>query len=229
VSRGRTVAIDAVIFDMDGVLVDSEPTWGEVRRRFAHDHGGRWPDGAAEAMQGMATAEWARYMHDDLGVGLPPDQIAAQVIGLMADTYGERPPLLPGAVDAVRRLAARWPLGLASSSPTRLIAHVLDAAGLADAFRVTLSTEEVGPGKPAPDVYLTVAERLGVAPPRCAAIEDSTNGLRAALAAGMRVIAVPTASYPPDPEVLGRAAAVLPSLDALLPDVVDPDEPAALP
>lgn len=216
------VAIEAVIFDMDGVLVDSEPTWGEVRRRFAQDHGGRWPDGTAEAMQGMATAEWARYMHDELGVGVPPEGIAAQVVDLMAGTYGDDPPLLAGAADAVGRLAARWPLGLASSSPTRLVAHVLDAAGLADSFQVTLSTEEVGPGKPAPDVYLAVAGRLGVAPPRCAAVEDSTNGLRSALAAGMRVIAVPTASYPPDPDVLVRAAAVLPNLDALTPDVVDP-------
>lgn len=222
-SRGGIVAIDAVIFDMDGVLVDSEPAWGEVRRRFAQDHGGRWPDGAAEAMQGMATAEWAAYMHDGLGVALPPGEIAARVIDLMADTYGDDPPLLAGAVDAVARLAARWPLGLASSSPTRLIAHVLDAAGLAGSFRVTLSTEEVGPGKPAPDVYLNVARRLGLVPWRCAAIEDSTNGLRSALAAGMRVVAVPTASYPPDPDVLARAAAVIPDLDALTPDVIDPE------
>lgn len=216
------MTIDAVIFDMDGVLVDSEPTWGEVRRRFALDHGGRWPDGATEALQGMATPEWARYMHDELGVDLPADEVASQVIDLMADTYGEGPPLLDGAVDAVARLAERWPLGLASSSPTRLITHVLDAAGLAGSFRVTLSTEEVGPGKPAPDVYLRVAERLGMAPQRCAAVEDSTNGLRSALAAGMRVIAVPTASFPPDPDVLARAAAVLPDLDALTPAVIAP-------
>jgi HAD superfamily hydrolase (TIGR01509 family) len=215
------VTIDAVIFDLDGVLVDSEPAWSEVRRRFVLDEGGRWPEGAAEAMQGMATREWAAYLHDQLGVDQSPEDIAEHVIDAMAAGYAEAPPLLPGAVEAVRRMGARWPLGLASSSPARLIARVLAAAGIEGEFAVTLSTEEVGPGKPAPDVYLTVAERMGVAPDRCAAVEDSTNGLRAALAAGMRVIAVPTASYPPDPADLARAHAVLDSLDELTLAVVD--------
>ena len=217
------MAIDAVIFDMDGVLIDSEPTWTEVRRRFVRDEGGRWPEGAAEAMQGMATAEWAAYLHEELGVGLPAHEVATRVIDAMAAALGSSPPLMPGAVSAVRRVAERWPLGLASSSPARLIAHVLDAAGLAGAFQVTLSTEEVGRGKPAPDAYLTVAGRLGVDPARCAAVEDSTNGLRAALAAGMRTIAVPTESYPPDPDVLAQAPAVLASLDDLTIAVVDPE------
>jgi HAD superfamily hydrolase (TIGR01509 family) len=217
--------VDAVIFDLDGVLVDSEPSWSEVRRRFVLAEGGRWPEGAAESMQGMATLEWSAYLHDELGVRLPPEEIAEHVIDAMADGYAEAPPLLPGAVAAVRRMGERWPLGLASSSPARLIARVLAAAGIDGEFAVTLSTEEVGPGKPAPDVYLTVAERMGVAPERCVAIEDSTNGLRAARAAGMRVIAVPTASYPPDPAVLAHADAVLRSLDELTPTVVDGDEP----
>ena len=222
------MAIDAVIFDMDGVLIDSEPTWTEVRRRFVLAERGRWPDGAAEAMQGMATAEWAGYLHDELGVALPADDIAVRVIDAMASALGSSPPLMPGAVAAVRRLAERWPLGLASSSPARLIAHVLDVAGLAGAFKVTLSTEEIGRGKPAPDVYLAVAGGLGVDPVRCAAVEDSTNGLRAALAAGMRTIAVPTESYPPDPGVLAQAAAVLASLDDLTPEVVEPDPDSTL-
>lgn len=219
--------IDAVIFDLDGVLVDSEPVWHEVRREFVLGRGGRYPQGAAEAMQGMATAEWARYLHDELGVPEPPDEIARHVIGAMAARYDDGLPLLPGAVDVVCRLVDRWPLGLASSSPSALIAHVLRAAGLAELFAVTLSTEDAGRGKPAPDVYLEVAERMGVAPERCAAVEDSTNGLRAAQAAGLRVIAVPTASYPPDPDELARAAAVLGSLDELTPEVVDPDLTAA--
>ena len=219
------MAIDAVVFDLDGVLVDSEPTWHEVRERFVLGHGGRYPEGSAEAMQGMATMEWARYLVDELGVGLPPERVATLVVDEMADAYTRALPLLPGAVAAVRRVAGRWPLAVASSSPARLIAAVLEAAGIAGVFATTLSTEDVGAGKPAPDVYLTVAGRLGVAPGRCAAVEDSTNGLRAALAAGMRVIAVPTASYPPAPDVLAQADAVLASLDDLTPAVVDPAAP----
>lgn len=221
--RGKhgPVAIAAVVFDLDGVLIDSEPAWSEVRRRFVLAEGGRWPEGAAERMQGMATMEWAAFLQG-LGTALPAPEVAERVIAEMAERYGEAPPLLPGAVDAVRRLARRWPLGLASSSPTRLIERVLEGAGLEGSFAVTLSTEEVGAGKPAPDVYLTVAQRLGTPPGRCAAVEDSTNGLRAARAAGMRVIAVPTASFPPDPAELAHADAVIESLHDLTPTVVDP-------
>jgi HAD superfamily hydrolase (TIGR01509 family) len=214
--------IDAVAFDLDGVLVDSEPTWTAVRREFVLAHRGTWPDGADRRMMGMATREWSQYLHDDLGVSVPPADIADQVVADMAARLAGRPPLLPGAAEAVRRLARRWPLGLASSSPTRLIVGTLEAAGLRGCFRVTLSTEEVGAGKPAPDVYVEVARRLGVSPERCAAVEDSTNGLRAARAAGMRVIAVPTRSYPPGADELARADAVLTSLDELTDTVVDP-------
>ncbi|HEY8546401.1 MAG TPA: HAD family phosphatase [Acidimicrobiales bacterium] len=215
-------AIDAVVFDLDGVLIDSEPTWNDVRRRFVEAHGGRWVDGADRRMMGMATHEWSAYLHDELGVALPAPEIAEQVIQAMADRHARELPLLPGAVEAVRRVAARWPVGLASSSPARLIAATLAAADLTSSFAVALSTEEVGAGKPAPDVYLEVARRLGVAPERCAAVEDSTNGLRAARAAGMRVVAVPTESYPPDPDELARADVVLGSLDELTEAVVDP-------
>jgi HAD superfamily hydrolase (TIGR01509 family) len=225
VSTGRTVtvvAIDAVAFDLDGVLIDSEPAWTAVRRDLVLAHGGRWPDGADRRMMGMATLEWARYLHDDLGVALPVPEIADRVVAEMAARYAEVPPLLPGAVEAVGRVARRWQLGLASSSPPRLIERTLAAAGLRDLFSVTLSTEEVGAGKPAPDVYLEVARRLGIPPERWAAVEDSTNGLRAARAAGMRVVAVPTRSYPPDDAELARADAVIASLDELTDRVVDP-------
>jgi len=214
--------IEAVAFDLDGVLVDSEPTWTAVRREFVLANGGRWPDGADRHMMGMATMEWARYLHDDLGVTLPAAVIADQVVAEMAARVAGRPPLLPGAVEAVRRVARRWPLGLASSSPSRLIERTLEGAGLLGCFQVTLSTEDVGAGKPAPDVYLEVARRLGIPPERWAAVEDSTNGLRAARAAGMRVVAVPTHSYPPDPDELTRADAVIPSLDELTGSVIDP-------
>lgn len=216
------MVIDAVAFDLDGVLVDSEPTWTDVRRRLVLAHGGRWPDGADRRMMGMATMEWAQYLHDDLGVALPVAEIADRVVDEMAARHADLPPLLPGAVDAVRRVARRWPLGLASSSPTRLIERMLDASGLAASFSVAISTEEVSAGKPAPDVYLEVARRLGTAPGRMAAVEDSTNGLRAARAAGMRVVAVPTRTYPPDPAELARADAVIPSLHDLTDGVVDP-------
>jgi HAD superfamily hydrolase (TIGR01509 family) len=216
------MAIDAVIFDLDGVLVDSEPLWEDVRRRFAVGHGGRWDANAQRTMMGMSSAEWARFMRNELGVAVDEPDIVAGVVEDMAARYRADVPLLSGAVDAVGRLAARWPLGLASSSNRPLIDIVLAAAGLDVYFAATVSSEEVPHGKPAPDVYLEVSRRLGVHPSECAAIEDSTNGLLAAQAAGMRVVAVPRADFPPRPEALACADAVIPSLGALAIDVVDP-------
>lgn len=199
---------NAVIFDLDGVLVDSEPVWEQVRRAYVAELGGRWLPDTQSRLMGMSTQEWAAYLSEDLRVGLSPHKVAEQVIDRMAGRYAERLPLLPGAVEAVRRLAAHWPLGLASSSPRRLIDTVIAGSGLADAFQVTRSTEEGGRGKPAPDVYLWVAERLGTDPARTVAVEDSSNGLRAAAAAGMRVIAVPRPHYPPAEDALAGAAYV---------------------
>jgi HAD superfamily hydrolase (TIGR01509 family) len=169
---------------------------------------------------GMSTPEWARYLSEDLGAGLPPDEVAATVIDRMAARYREHLPLLPGAVEAVQRFAARWPLGLASSAPAMLIGTVLEAAGLSSYFQVTMSTEQVPHGKPAPDIYLAVTARLGVESARCAAVEDSSNGLRSAAAAGLRVIAIPHPRYPPDPDALALASLVLPSLAELTPAAV---------
>jgi HAD superfamily hydrolase (TIGR01509 family) len=212
--------IEAVVFDLDGVLIDSEPVWEQVRREVVAEHGGHWAADAQQRLMGMSTGEWARYLSEDLGVGLPPDRIAALVIERTAARYAEHLPLMPGAVEAVRSLAARWPLGLASSSPPSLIDTVLDAAGLRGCFAATLSTEQVAHGKPAPDIYLAVCERLGRQPQACAAVEDSTNGLRSAAAAGLRVIAIPHPRYPPDPGALSAAALVLTSLGELTPDGV---------
>jgi HAD superfamily hydrolase (TIGR01509 family) len=212
--------IEAVVFDLDGVLIDSEPVWEQVRRQVVAEHGGHWPPDAQQRLMGMSTGEWARYLSEDLGVGLPPDTVAELVIERMAARYSERLPLMPGAVDAVRRMATRWPLGLASSSPPSLIGAVLDAASLRDLFAAALSTEQVARGKPAPDIYLAVAERLGCPPQRCAAVEDSSNGLRSAAAAGLHVIAIPHPRYPPDPDALEAAALVLPGLAALTPEAV---------
>ncbi|HKH40283.1 MAG TPA: HAD family phosphatase [Solirubrobacterales bacterium] len=210
----------AVVFDLDGVLVDSESVWDEVRKRFTEENGGHWHEGAQRDMMGMSSVEWSRYVRHRLGVQMEPERISAKVSDRVAELYRERLPLLPGAVEAVRALAAKWPLGLASSSNRHVIDLVLEEAGIADAFRATVSSEEVGAGKPAPDVYLAAAERLHVEPSACVAIEDSTNGIRSAHAAGMAVIAVPNRDFPPDPEALELADASLDSLTELSPDLV---------
>jgi HAD superfamily hydrolase (TIGR01509 family) len=212
--------IEAVVFDLDGVLVDSEPVWEQVRREVVAEHGGRWAADSQQRLMGMSTAEWASYLSRDLHVSLSPEQVAALVIGQMRASYRKSLPLMPGAVQAVRRLAAQWPLGLATSSPPALIDEVLDGADLRGSFAVTLSTEAVARGKPAPDIYLAVADRLGHAPQRCAAVEDSSNGLFSAAAAGLYVIAVPHPRYPPDASALRAASVVLTDLHELTPHVI---------
>lgn len=211
----------AVIFDLDGVLLDSERVWEEVRRGYVSRHGGHWQPDSQQRLMGMSTSEWAAYLSHDLGVKRPPETVAAEVIEEMGRRYAEHLPLLPGAVAAVRRLAGRWPLGLASSSPPRLIELALDRAGIADAFQVVISTEQVPRGKPAPDVYLEAAARLGVPPAACVAVEDSSNGVRSAAAAGMAVIAVPAARYPLDPDAKAAASLILSSLDDLTAGAVE--------
>ncbi|MFI7646639.1 HAD family hydrolase [Micromonospora sp. NPDC049460] len=212
---------DAVIFDLDGVIVDSEPVWEEVRRAYVAAHGGTWQADTQRRLMGMSTGEWARYLSGELGVDRSAEQVATEVVEEMTRRYAARVPLIDGADEVVRRLAGRWPLGLASSSPTRLIAAALAATGLSDVFGATLSTEETERGKPAPDVYLAVAGRLGVDPARCVAVEDSSNGVRSAAAAGMTVVAVPHGSYPLDPDAERLAAVVLGAVDELSPDTVD--------
>jgi len=212
--------IAAVVFDLDGVLIDSEPVWERVRRELVAERGGKWAADAQRKLMGMSTQEWARYLSEDLGVGLPPAEVASLVIDRMAASYREHLPLLPGAVQAVRRLAGRWPLGLASSAPAALIDTVLESSGLRPYFQVTMSTEQVPHGKPAPDIYLAVTSQMGYSAPECAAIEDSSNGLRSAAAAGLRVIAIPRPQYPPDPDALAASSLVLPSLADLTPDAV---------
>ena len=207
--------IEAVIFDLDGVLVDSEPVWEQVRRRYVAEHGGTWQPDTQSRLMGMSTGEWARYLSEELGVDRSAETVADEVVAEMVRRYDADLPLMPGAVDAVRRMAARWRLGLASSSPSRLIDRVLEDAGLTKVFEVTLSTEDVARGKPDPDVYLNVAQRLRLAPQVCAAVEDSSNGLRSAAAAGMAVIAVPHPVYPPRPEALALARLTIDDLAGL--------------
>jgi HAD superfamily hydrolase (TIGR01509 family) len=207
--------IEAVILDLDGVLIDSEQEWARVRREVANEHGGAWKEEATRAMMGMSSPEWSQYMHSEIGVELPPAEIVREVLRRLERRYREHLPLMPGAAEAVRTLASRWRLGLASSANREIIALVLEISGWASLFAATVSSEEVPRGKPAPDVYLEAARRLGVLAARCAAVEDSTNGLRSAAAAGMRVIAVPNRAFPPTADALALADAEADSLGAV--------------
>jgi HAD superfamily hydrolase (TIGR01509 family) len=212
--------IEAVVFDLDGVLLDTEELWNEVREGLARERNGHWSDSAQADMMGMSSTEWSRYMHEVVGLEEAPEEINREVVCRMLERYAERLPLIDGAVDAVRRLADEWPLGLASSSNRELIDGALDVSGLAQCFRATVSSEEVARGKPAPDVYLEAARRLGVPPDRCAAVEDSASGLRSAHTAGMRVVAIPNAAFPPPDDALALADVVLGSISELDRDAV---------
>jgi HAD superfamily hydrolase (TIGR01509 family) len=212
--------IEAVAFDLDGVLIDSEPVWDEIRQGLAAAAGLEWPVAATRAMQGMSTREWSTYLAETIGLPGSPTELAVEVIDAVAARYAAHLPLLPGAIDAVERMAAAWPVALASSAPRRLIDTVLAATGLGDAFMTTISTEQVSAGKPAPDVYLAAIERLGADAARSVAIEDSTNGLRSAAAAGLRVVAVPQASFPPAPDALALASAVAANLSEVTVELI---------
>jgi HAD superfamily hydrolase (TIGR01509 family) len=207
--------IEVVVFDLDGVIIDSEELWDEVREGFAHERGGRWSAQAQADMMGMSSTEWSRYLHEVVGLPEPPEEINREVVERMLGRYSEHLPLIDGAVDAVKRVAAHWPLGVASSSNRQLIDRVLEVAGLAPYFKATVSSEEVERGKPAPDVYLEAARRLGVEATRSAAIEDSASGIRSAHAAGMQVVAIPNRAFPPPAAVLALADVVLESIDEL--------------
>jgi HAD superfamily hydrolase (TIGR01509 family) len=211
----------AVIFDLDGVIVDSEGAWNDARRELTEESGGSWRADAQRAMMGMSSVEWSRYMHDELGVPLPPQEISDAVVERLERHYEEELPLIPGAREAVVALAERWPLGLASSANPSIIELVLDRADLRASFQATVSSEEVPRGKPAPDVYLEAARRLGVEAETCAAIEDSSNGLRSAAAARMAVIAIPNREFPPADDALALADVVLDSIGKLTPAVLD--------
>jgi HAD superfamily hydrolase (TIGR01509 family) len=204
------------------VLIDSEQVWDGVREELARERGGRWHDCAQRDMMGMSAPEWSVYMHDVIGLAESPAEIDAEVVRRMAGRYREGLPLIDGAVDAVRRVAGRWPLGLASSSNRPLIELVLETAELSALFRVVVSSEEVAHGKPAPDVYLEGARRLGIEPGHAAAVEDSHNGILSARAAGMRVIAIPNPHFPPRAEALAAADVVLGSISELGPAVIEP-------
>ena len=214
--------IEAVVFDLDGVLLDSEQLWDEAREQLARERGGRWHDGAQRDMMGMSSLEWSRYMHETIGLPEPPEEISREVVKQLTALYREKLPAIPGAKQAVERLAADCRLGLASSSNRELIDLALELLGVADLFEATVSSEEVARGKPAPDVYLEAARRLGTEPTRAAAVEDSQNGILAAKAAGMCVIAIPNGHFPPDEQALAQADVTLGSLAELTAEAVEP-------
>ena len=213
--------IRAVVFDLDGVLVDSERLWDQARRKVAIEHNGHWRADATAAMLGMSSVEWSEYMRGTLAVDLPPDQIVDLVVASLLERYRRGLPLIPGALEAVRRIGRRWPLALASSAGRPVIDTVLAVAGLQHEFQATVASEEVPRGKPAPDVYLEAARRLGQPPLACAAVEDSANGIRSAVAAGLRVMAIPNREYPPPASVLADAQIVIGSLADLTVDRVE--------
>jgi HAD superfamily hydrolase (TIGR01509 family) len=211
----------AIIFDLDGVLLDSEQRWNDAKEALVREAGGTWLQEAPTVMMGMSSPEWSAYLRDDLGVQRDLDAINDDVVRRMHESYEDGLPLLPGALETVRALAARWPLGLASSSNREIIDVFLERSGVGDLFEATVSSEQVARGKPAPDVYLETARRLDADPPACVAIEDSANGLRAAHAAGMPVIAAPNPHYPPGDDALALAAAVVDGVGAITPDLVE--------
>jgi HAD superfamily hydrolase (TIGR01509 family) len=212
---------EAVVFDLDGVLLQSEEVWDAVREHYVRERGGRYDEEVQRAMMGMSAPEWSRFLHEEAHVPDDPAEINSEVVRRMLAAYERELPLLPGAVAAVRRAATAFPLGLASSSNRAIFEEVLELAGIAECFRATVSSEEVPQGKPAPDVYFEAAARLGVAPERCTAVEDSHAGIRSAKGAEMRVVAIPNAAYPPDEEALGQADAVVRSLDELTVEVLN--------
>jgi HAD superfamily hydrolase (TIGR01509 family) len=212
--------LDAIVFDLDGVLVDSESVWDGARRAIVAEAGGSWSASATTDMMGMSAPEWSRYLRDELGVPLEPEEINERVVAKVLAEYRHEVPTLPGAIEAVRRLADRWPLGIASSANRPVIDTVLERTELTDCFAVTVSGDEVARGKPAPDVYLEAAKKLRVDPESAAAVEDSSNGLRAAAAAEMFVIAVPNREFPPAGDALALANLVVGSLDELTPEVI---------
>ena len=213
--------IRAVIFDLDGVLLDSEAAWRDAKREVVEEWDGVWKDEASRAMLGMSAPEWSVYMRDDLQVERDPGEIDAEVVRRLLDGYRERLPLLDGAREAVERLAARWPLGLASSSNLEVIDVVMESGGFAPSFKTWVSSEEVARGKPAPDVFLEAARRLGVEPEKTVGIEDSHNGILAARAARMTVIALPNHEFPPGDDALEQADLVLDDLERLTVEAVE--------
>ena len=215
-------AIAAVIFDLDGVLVDTQIWWREVRDAWAADHGTTWRDEDERSTMGANTMHWARTMGERAGLAHEHDpDVARTIVEALVDRYrADGPPRIAGAIDAARRIAGSYPVAVASGAPHRLIDVALEATGLDDVVRIIVSADDVPHGKPAPDVYLEAARRLEVEPARCLVVEDSANGVRAGRAAGMVVVLVPNAKVPPEPGAAKLADLVVERLDELEPAAI---------
>lgn len=204
--------LEAIIFDNDGLLVDSEPVWDEARRTMAAEAGKGWTSDDHKAVMGVSTDEWTTYMIERLGLQMPAEAVVDQVIQRMVALYEAGIPFLPGAVEAVTLAAQHYPTAVASGSHPDLLAVVMQHPDLQGKFQAVVSADEIGAGKPAPDVYLAAAARLGVDPTRCLCLEDSGNGILSGKRAGMQVIAVPDPRFPPRDEHLAQADYILNSL-----------------
>jgi HAD superfamily hydrolase (TIGR01509 family) len=205
--------LQAVIFDMDGLLVDSEPYWNAARKSWAMERGVDWGPDDHRACMGVSTLTWATYLIRRLDLDFTPDAVIERIVASMREMYGRGIPYKPGAVEAVARAAKRCPVGLASGSEKSLIAMMVADAPMAGKFKAVVCTDDLPRGKPAPDVYLECARQLGVDPTACVCLEDSGAGIQSGKAAGLKVIAVPDARFPPKPEALALADLVLSSLE----------------
>ena len=212
--------IQAVIFDMDGVLVDSEHYWIQSRQEFAQAHGRTWTPEMQQQVMGRSTAAWARVMREQLELDLPAEAIMDGIVGRVIAHYERELPLMPGALEAVRLAASAYRIALASGSPTAIIERVLDLTGLDSVFEHVLYGDDFEHGKPAPDIYLETARRLGLLPAECVGIDDSGNGVRALKAAGMYAIAAPSPGFPLPADILALADAHLAALTDFSLDMV---------
>lgn len=210
----------SIVFDMDGVIVDSEPLWVRARKDLVREANGRWIPEAETAMMGISSDRWSAYMRDQLALDMSAERIREEVIRRMIDLYRESVPLIPGAREAIETISERWRVGVASGSDRVLLDTVLTNSGLGSHFAATVSAEDVAEGKPSPLIYQEACRRLGAGPSACVAIEDSGSGIASALAAGMKVIAVPRPGFEPGAEILNRATVVLPDLTGLHPDLI---------
>ena len=217
----HTRRFDAVLFDMDGVLVDSEHRWNDVRRAYARERGRPWTEDDQRAVMGANSREWSEIMRERLRLDETPEQVLADIVaGVVGQFRMGAVEVIPGAPGAVRRIAASHPVALASSSHREVIAAALDMMGLHDAFGATVSSDEVPRGKPDPGVYQHAARMLGVDPTRCLVIEDSTNGVLAGKAAGSFVVLVPSATVVAAAEAFEAADLVVARLADLDPDAL---------
>jgi HAD superfamily hydrolase (TIGR01509 family) len=198
-----------VIFDLDGVIVDTEHFWEEGWVASSDRRGYQWTPEDTSTVQGMSGPEWSRYLAEKTGVPDQAEEILDECVRYMiSKVEGGHADLLPGAGELIKAVAGYVPLAVASSAPRPVIDAVLTAHGLSEYFKATCSSAEVPKGKPAPDVYLEAARRLVVDPRRAFGIEDSSNGMRAAHASGLTLVALPNPKYPPKPDALELAAFV---------------------